>query len=127
MIGMERKTKILVIDDDPFPADMLRAAFPEQVYEVLSIPDGPSGIEAARAHVPQIVIVDLMLPKLPGLEVVRAIRSHPDTRYVPIMICSAHPGTDNLQRAMQAGANDYYPKPIDLPQFQARVKKLLGH
>lgn len=124
---MTNRTKILVIDDDPFLGEILGRIFPEERYEILSVADGPSGIQSARMNMPQAVIVDLMLPKMPGFEVVRAIRSHPDTRYVPIMICSAHPGADNLQKGMQAGANDYCQKPVDIQQLEARVRKLLGH
>ena len=112
-------TRILVIEDDPGIADFVRRGLIFNDYEVDVAHDGEDGLVAARDRPPDLVLLDLMIPKIDGVEVCRRIRSAGDT---PIIILTARDSVTDKIAGLDAGADDYVTKPFDFDE-RARVRR----
>ncbi len=114
--------RILIIDDDPMLIELFSIPLKAHGYEVLKAGNGVEGLEKVEKENPDLILLDLMMPGMDGLEVCRRVRA----RYqVPILIISAldHPGT--IAEALDAGADDYLVKPVSSGVLIARVARLL--
>ena len=114
--------RILVIEDDPQIADLLRRGLIYEAYSVEVAADGESGLSAARDRLPDMVLLDLMLPGIDGLTVCRRLRAASD---VPILILTAKDAVPDRVAGLDAGADDYVIKPFDFDEILARVRALL--
>jgi two-component system alkaline phosphatase synthesis response regulator PhoP len=114
--------KILVIDDEPSIVNLVSAYLKPEGYEVYTATDGPSGLKAARAFKPDLVILDLMLPGMDGLELLSRLRRESDV-YV-IMLTARTEETDKIV-GLSVGADDYVTKPFSPRELTARVKAAL--
>lgn len=114
--------RILVVDDDKTLSDVLRYNLVKAGYEVDVTGDGESGLEMARRNSPDLILLDVMLPKLDGFEVCREIRKESD---VPILMLTARNEETDLVIGLELGADDYVPKPFSLRELLARVKALI--
>jgi signal transduction histidine kinase/DNA-binding response OmpR family regulator len=94
-------------------------------YEVIAVADGEAALAAVRAHRPDLVLADVMMPKLDGLGLVRALRAQPDTRALPVILLSARAGEDSRIEGMDAGADDYLHKPFTARELLARISARL--
>ena len=113
--------KILVIEDEPLIADAVAARLRTEGHEVHTAPDGLSGLAQADSWQPDLVILDLMLPGMDGLEVCRRIQRD---RHVPVLMLTARDDETDLVAGMDAGADDYLTKPFSMRELQARVQAL---
>ncbi|HUG16655.1 MAG TPA: response regulator transcription factor [Thermomicrobiales bacterium] len=113
---------VLVVEDDADLREMLALNLDRHGYEVAQARDGEEGLELARALKPDLVVLDLMLPKLDGRQVCRMIRSE---SAVPILILTALDRDIDVVNGLDAGADDYVSKPFSLRELLARVKALL--
>jgi CheY-like chemotaxis protein len=120
-------TKILVIDDDPMPRAIIKTLFEEDNYEVLEAADGVEGLEMATQHLPQLIITDMMMSKMNGLQFIGALKQQDAIKHIPIIVSSAKKSTEDALQCLKAGATEYIPKPMDLIAFRRRVKEILGH
>lgn len=114
--------RILVIEDDTKIADLLRRGFIYEGYDVDVAHDGETGLKLARDHVPDVVILDLMLPDIDGLEVLRRLRAAGDT---PVLILTAKDAVNDRVEGLERGADDYVVKPFHFEELLARVRALL--
>ncbi|MFH1929508.1 MAG: response regulator transcription factor [Chloroflexota bacterium] len=114
--------KILLVDDEPPILEMVSAYLEKESYEVLRARDGPSGLKAARAHRPDLVILDVMLPGMDGIEVLTRLRRESEV-YV-IMLTAKSEETDKIV-GLSVGADDYITKPFSPRELVARVKAAL--
>ncbi|MCL7453505.1 MAG: response regulator transcription factor [Anaerolineae bacterium] len=114
--------KILVIDDEPRIRDLVEAYLREEAYEVYTASDGPSGLAAARAYKPDLIVLDVMLPGMDGIELLTHLRRESDV-YV-IMLTARSEETDKLV-GLSVGADDYVTKPFSPRELVARVKAAL--
>jgi two-component system KDP operon response regulator KdpE len=112
-------TRILIVDDEPQILRALRINLTARQYEVLTAADGAQALAAARADRPDIVVLDLGLPDIDGLEVLRRVRSFSS---MPVIVLTAHHQQSEKIRALDAGADDYITKPFSLLEFEARVR-----
>jgi DNA-binding response OmpR family regulator len=114
--------RILVVDDEPPIVDMLVYNLRRANYEVVVARDGEEALAAARRHKPDLIILDLMLPRLDGLEVCRALRREQD---VPIIMLTARDSEVDRVVGLELGADDYVVKPFSVRELMARVKTVL--
>jgi len=114
--------KILIIDDEPSIVNLVSAYLKPEGYEVFTAADGPSGLKAAKAYKPDLIVLDLMLPGLDGIELLSQLRRESDT-YV-IMLTARAEETDKII-GLSIGADDYLTKPFDIRELQARIENLI--
>ena len=116
------KPRILVIEDEPTIADAVAARLRSADFAVEIAADGPAGVAACAASAPDLVVLDLMLPGLDGLEVCRRIQAE---RPVPVLMLTARDTEDDLVEGLATGADDYLTKPFSGRELVARVRALL--
>lgn len=121
------KKRVLVIEDNPWNARLIREILGEDDYEIVDAPDGEAGIEEASQNTPDIVLLDLMLPRMSGEEVARKLRDIQTLEDVPIIVVTANASTDLRQRVMEAGANDYINKPFTKRMLQEMIRRNLSN
>jgi len=114
--------RVLVVEDDAAIADVLRRVLRQEGHEVRSAEDGVEALELAESFVPDLVILDLGLPKLDGVEVCRRLRAESDA---PILILTARIDTDDRVEGLDSGADDYLVKPFERKELLARMRALL--
>lgn len=117
--------KILFIEDEPDQIMMVEMRLQQSGYEVISTMDGETGLKMARQEKPDLILLDIILPKLDGIEVCRQLRQSPETCDIPIIAITAAALKDLVQRCTQAGADDFIRKPYEPEELIARVSKLL--
>lgn len=122
MSDFSRAPRVLVVEDDEDIAQALQRSLRMEGYEVRAAGDGNAAIEHGRAFAPDLVILDLGLPGLDGIEVAKRLRADDD---VPILILTARDGLESRVEGLDAGADDYLVKPFALAEFEARVRALL--
>ena len=117
-----RAPRVLVVEDDEDIAQALQRSLRMEGYEVRAAPDGRSALEHGRAFAPDLVILDLGLPEVDGIEVARRMRAEAD---VPILILTARDALDSRVEGLDAGADDYLVKPFERQELLARMRALL--
>jgi DNA-binding response OmpR family regulator len=117
---------VLVVDDDPVILRLLQVNFDLEGIEVVTAVDGEEGLKLARSDPPDLVISDIMMPKVNGLELLAALRSSPDTASLPVILLSAKAQVADVQRGLELGADDYVTKPFDPLELIDRVYKVLA-
>src|ERR671925_1511820 len=114
--------RVLVVEDDTEITEVLRRTLRQEGHEVRSAADGLAALELAEDFVPDLVILDLGLPKLDGVEVCRRLRAESDA---PILILTARTDTDDRVTGLDSGADDYLVKPFERKELLARMRALL--
>jgi two-component system response regulator MprA len=115
--------RILLVEDDPKVADLVRWELDQQGYAVEVAHDGESGLAWARRDAPDLLILDVVLPRLSGLEICRQLRAEGDT--VPILMLTGRDAVPDRVAGLDAGADDYLVKPFAMEELVARVRALL--
>jgi two-component system response regulator MprA len=115
--------RVLVVEDDEAIADVLRRSLRAEGHEVKSAGDGAEALTAAEQFTPDLVVLDLGLPRLDGIEVLRRLRA--DGSDVPVLILTARTETGDRVQGLDSGADDYLPKPFERAELLARIRALL--
>ena len=121
----ERPRRILVVDDHPDNVMVLRARLEARGYVVDSAEDGEAALERIHEAPPDLVLLDVMMPKMDGFEVVRRMKADPSLPFIPVIMQTALDSTESMVQGVDAGADDYIAKPINFKELEARVKSLL--
>ena len=119
------KSKILIIEDEPDIAETITYNLQREGYKTLSCRDGEAGLSRVRTDNPDLVILDLMLPGMDGLEVCRQVKSDPVTRSTPIIMLTAKSEEPDVLLGLEIGADDYIAKPFSTRELIARIKVVL--
>src|ERR1039458_8785432 len=122
MNDFSRAPRVLVVEDDEDIAQALQRSLRMEGYEVRAAADGPAALEHGRTFAPDLVILDLGLPKIDGVDVARALRADDD---VPILILTARDALESRVEGLDAGADDYLVKPFERQELLARMRALL--
>lgn len=117
--------KILVIDDLPENVFLLQDRLEHEGYEVLTAYDGKAGINKAITDLPDLILLDVIMPDMSGFEVCRALSGYPATSKIPVILVTAKAGADDTREGLEAGAFDYIKKPFDKVELLARVRSAL--
>jgi len=115
---------ILIVDDDPAITTLLKMTFELEGHLVMTASDGIEALSLARRIHPAAMVVDVMMPEMDGLELVRQLRANAATAGIPIVCCSARSLAGDVEAGMAAGADDYVPKPCDPLELVARVERV---
>ena len=116
---------VLIVDDVSTNRLVLKAKLARSCYDTLQAGDGETALRLARTERPQLILLDMMLPDLDGVEVCRRLRADPETRDIPIIMVTAREDADSRLRALRAGADDFLTKPADELMLLARMRNLL--
>lgn len=119
------KGTIAVIEDEPDILEVIAYILAREGYEVIHAVDGESGLDEVRSRLPDLVLLDLMLPGLDGMEVCRQLRSDPRTRAIPLVMVTAKGGENDVVSGLRTGADDYVTKPFSPRELAARVEAVL--
>jgi DNA-binding response OmpR family regulator len=117
--------KILIVEDELTLVDNLANRLNEEGYSVITSPNGEDGLEKARAQVPDLIVLDIMLPGLDGLSLCRILRRDPTTELIPIIMLTARGMEVDKIVGLESGADDYLVKPVALGEFLARVRAVM--
>ena len=117
--------KILIIEDEPDVAELISRQLKKANFAILVALDGKEGINTARTQRPALIILDLMLPRMPGLEVCRALKSDSSTRHIPVMMLTARAEETDRIVGFELGADDYVTKPFSPREVVLRTQAIL--
>jgi DNA-binding response OmpR family regulator len=118
--------KVLVVDDDPVIVELLRVNFEIEGFEVVSAGDGTEGFERTLADRPDVVLSDIMMPRVDGLQLLTRLKRDVGTRSLPVILLSAKAQTAEVQQGLDMGADDYVTKPFDPLELIDRVNAVLA-
>ena len=121
----DTRTKILVVDDEPDTLIPLTRALEADNYVVIGAADGAEALEKVTAETPDLILLDLMLPKVNGYEVCMKLKEDSLTRHIPIIMLSAKGEIKDKVLGIEIGADDYVTKPFDLLELKTRIRALL--
>lgn len=120
-----QKTLILVADDDPDIRDIVSFRLERAGYETVQASNGDDALRLARERPPALCILDVMMPRVNGFEVVRELRGDPSTANIPVLMLTASVQDRDVARGFETGADDYLKKPFNASELLARVAALL--
>jgi len=118
-------TKILCVEDDDDSAFMLKRRLQRHGYEVTIAVNGNEGVAKARQEQPDLILMDIDLPELNGLEATRLLKSASETSAIPVVVLTAHAMVGDREGAFEAGCDDFDTKPVDLPGLLEKIQSLL--
>ncbi|MCH8745691.1 MAG: response regulator [Chloroflexi bacterium] len=116
-------TKILVVEDNPDIRELLIDSLCDIGYAVMEAGDGGAGLQSALEGLPDIILLDMMMPVLDGLEVLDRLKSNPLTRFIPVIMVSAKGQEQDISTALNSGALSYLVKPWEPEDLEAKVRQ----
>ena len=122
---MRTPPRILIVDDNATNVKILHTRLGSEGYDIVTAADGEQGLAAARQHTPDLILLDLMMPKLDGIEVCRRLRADPDFPFTPIIMVTAMADLKDVVAGLEAGGDEYLTKPVDHAALSARVRSML--
>jgi CheY-like chemotaxis protein len=117
--------KVLLVDDDEMNRDMLSRRLQRNNYEVVIAVNGEESIQIAEKSQPDIILMDMNMPLMDGLEATRQIKKNPLTSSIPVLILSAHAMPAYAAKAIAGGGDDYDTKPVDIDRLLGKIKALV--
>jgi len=122
---------VLIVDDDPDIRELITWKLGQAGYSTLVAGDGEAGLEAAATvddsgHLPDLILVDWMMPKMSGIEVCRALRDNPATARIPLILLTANAQEADVERGFAAGVDDYIAKPFSPREMLGRIQAVLA-
>jgi DNA-binding response OmpR family regulator len=120
-----RRAKVLVIDDEPNIVQTLQDRLEMNDYQVITATDGKAGLEKATSEVPDIILLDVIMPIMDGLEMLERLRKNNATRKIPVIMLTARSQSQDITRANSYGIEDYVVKPFDLSELLEKIEAIL--
>lgn len=119
-------SRILVIEDNQDNMTLIVDVLTSLDYVVIQAMDGEQGISLARSHVPDLILMDLSLPRMDGWTAARMIKTDASLQHIPIIALTAHAMVGDRERAIEAGCDDYISKPINLQELAVKLNEYVG-
>jgi two-component system, sensor histidine kinase and response regulator len=123
---MDKKNKILIVDDAEDTVELLRKRFRAEGYDTDQAFNGEEGLQKVSEYNPDLVVLDVMMPKMDGYEVCKRMKSDEKTKYIPVLMLTAKGEVDYKVKGLETGADDYMAKPFDYKELSARIRSLLS-
>ena len=117
---------IMVVEDNDLSRDALSRRLERRGYRIVLAVDGEQAIERGRAERPDLILMDLGLPRIDGWDATRQLKADPTTRHIPIIVLSAHAMTNDRDKALQAGGDDFDSKPVRFQPLLDKIERLLA-
>lgn len=124
--GHARRKKILVVDDSKTSQLLQCAVLRRGAYQVLVADDGEEGVRKAVEQLPDLVLMDVVMPRMDGFAAVRRLRATPQTQHIPVIMVTTRGEGANVETGFESGCTDYVTKPVDPVELLAKVKDCLG-
>ncbi len=118
-------TKLLLVEDNEMNWDMLSRRLSRKGYEVIRAVDGVEAIDLAKSELPDLILMDMGLPRLDGWDATKLIKADPATQAIPIIALTSHAMVGDRERALVSGCNDYDVKPIEFNRLLNKIQALL--
>jgi two-component system, cell cycle response regulator DivK len=118
--------KILIVEDNEMNLDMLTRRLSRRGYDIVSAIDGVEGLQLASYEHPDLILMDMSLPKMDGWEATRHLKANEETAGIPVIALTAHAMVGDREKAIQAGCDDYDTKPVELSRLLSKIETLLG-
>ena len=122
---MRTPPRILIVDDNPDNLDIFQARLAAHGFEILRAMDGEEAVATAKRECPDLILLDVMMPKMDGIEVCRRLRADPPLPFIPIILVTAKADSKDVVAGLEAGGDEYLTKPVDQAALVARVKSML--
>ena len=122
---MAEKESILIVDDNENNRDMFKIYLEMEGYTVHFAEDGKQGLALARKIMPDIILLDIIMPVMDGFQMIEKLRKDPYLSDIPVMVLTVKTASDNVVKALQMGADDYLKKPFDVDELIARIHNLI--
>ena len=119
-------TKILYVEDNEDNVYMLSRRLKRKGFDIVVAVDGEQGVEMASTEKPDLILMDLSLPKMDGWTATKHIKNNDELKSIPIIALSAHAMEEHKQRALDSGCNDYDTKPVDINRLLSKISEQLG-
>ncbi len=119
------KKKILIIEDEKGIAEDIAVRLEVEGFQVVNAYDGKMGVDNAREQNPDLILLDVLLPKIDGFEVCKILKSSPKTEKIPILMLTSLSAVGDVEKAFDAGVNDYLTKPFEYDRLLKKIRKLL--
>jgi len=123
----QRKPKIIIVDDDRETRELLALALQMEDFEVTQAANGLRLISTLHVDQPDLILLDVNMSWIDGFELCRAVRKNEDFHNIPVIFISARSSAADVKKGLEAGAADYFTKPVELPTLIARIKELIPH
>ena len=123
---MSRKKKILLVDDSRTSLFMEQMILKKEPYDIITAGDGLEAVEKAEKEHPDLILMDVVMPRMTGFEALRELRGRESTRGIPIIMVTTRGEGPNVETGYQSGCNDYLTKPIDAVALLAKIHDYLG-
>ena len=121
-----KRPRVLAVDDDPFIRTMLEKVLSKANYEVILATDGEEALAKVYRDLPDLIITDVVMPKLDGLELVKKLKGHLQTSIIPVILLTSKDEVESEVEGLEAGADDYIPKPIVTNRLLARINRIMS-
>ena len=118
--------KLLIADDEPGVRSLVRMTLLNAAYEIIEAADGVEALERARAEMPSMVLLDVMMPRLSGVDVCRALKEDPGTRAITVVMLTAQAQAYDRENGLSAGADDYFTKPFSPVALLRKVDEVFA-
>ena len=122
---MKSPPLILIVDDNPANLDILQARLAAHHYQIITAMDGEAALASAKEQQPDLILLDIMMPRMDGIEVCRRLRADPSLPFMPIIMVTAKSDSKDVVAGLEAGGDEYLTKPVDHAALVARVKSML--
>jgi DNA-binding response OmpR family regulator len=122
----EKNKKILLVDDSRTSLFMEKMILRQGPYDIVIANDGVEGVEQARAESPDLILMDVVMPRMTGFEALRTLRSQEATRHIPVILVTTRGESENVEEGWESGCSDYINKPINPEELLAKVRSCLA-
>ena len=123
--GVLQMAKILIVEDDEMLMDLMQQTLELSDHTTSGAMNGADGLAKAVADRPDLILMDIGMPIVDGYEATRRLKANVATRHIPVIALTAHASPNDRQQALEAGADDYEPKPVNFDRLQAKIEALL--